>query len=77
LELFIIKRQIVQPKDYIKILRVVIDSKLKYREHVVRAASKGLEVALELKRLRGLSPATVQQLFTFTVVLVVDYTSNV
>jgi len=54
-----------------------MDSKLKYREHVIRVASKGLEVALELKRLRGLSPATARRLFTSIVVPVVDYASNV
>lgn len=54
-----------------------MDSKLKYREHVARAAAKGLEAALELKRLRGLSPATARRLFTSTVAPVVDYASNV
>ena len=48
-----------------------------YREHIARAASKGLEAAIELKRLRGLSPATARQLFTATVASVVDYASNV
>ena len=76
-EPFTIKGQIVQPKDHVKILGVVMDSKLKYREHVARAASKGLEAALELKRLRGLSPATARRLFTSTVAPVVDYASNV
>ena len=32
---------------------------------------------MELRRLRGLSPATAQQLFTSTVTSVVDYASNV
>ena len=76
-EPFIIKGQIVQPKDHVKILGVVMDSKLKYREHVASAASNGLEAALELKRLRGLSPATARRLFTSTVAPVVDYASNV
>lgn len=54
-----------------------MNAKLKYREHMARAASKGLEAAIELKRLRGLSPATIRQLFTATVTSVVDYASNV
>jgi exonuclease III len=74
---FIIKGQTVQPKHYVKILGVLMDDKLKYKEHVARAASKGLEAAMELRRLRGLSPATARQLFTSTVVPVVDYASNV
>jgi ribonuclease HI/exonuclease III len=76
-EPFIIKGQVVQPKDHVKILGVVMDAKIKYKEHIARAASKGLEAALELKRLRGLSPATARQLFTATVAPVVDYASNV
>ncbi|KGO53502.1 hypothetical protein PEX2_061100 [Penicillium expansum] len=74
---FTIKGQTVEPKDYVKILGVLMDTKLKYKEHIARAASKGLEAAMELRRLRGLSPATARQLFTSTVAPVVDYASNV
>lgn len=65
------------PKDYVKILGVLMDAKLKYKEHIARAASKGLEAAMELRRLRGLPPSTVRQLFTPTVTPAVDYASNV
>jgi ribonuclease HI/exonuclease III len=74
---FIIKGQAVQPKESVKILGVIMDAKLKYREHMARAASKGLEAVIELRRLKGLSPATARQLFTATVTPVVDYASNV
>ncbi|EAQ85578.1 hypothetical protein CHGG_06831 [Chaetomium globosum CBS 148.51] len=74
---FTIKGQIVKPQDHVKILGVLMDTKLKYKEHIWRAASKGLEAAMELKRLRGLSPSTARQLFTCTVAPVVDYASNV
>ncbi|KAJ6045702.1 uncharacterized protein N7446_012566 [Penicillium canescens] len=74
---FTIKGQTVEPKDHVKILGVLMDTKLKYKEHIARAASKGLEAAMELRRLRGLSPATARQLFTSTVAPVVDYASNV
>jgi ribonuclease HI len=76
-EPFIIKGETVEPKDHVKILGVIMDTRLKYKEHVARAASKGLEAAMELRRLRGLSPATARQLFTATVAPVVDYASNV
>ncbi|KAJ5101079.1 hypothetical protein N7456_007131 [Penicillium angulare] len=76
-ELFTIKGQTVVPKDHVKILGVLMDTRLKYKEHIARAASKGLEAAMELRRLRGLSPATARQLFTSTVAPVVDYASNV
>ena len=76
-EPFTIKGQAVRPKDHVKILGVVMDAKLKYKEHMARAASKGLKAVMELKRLRGLSPATARQLFAATVAPVVDYASNV
>jgi hypothetical protein len=31
-----------------------MDAGLKYKEHIARAASKGLKAAMELKRQRGL-----------------------
>jgi hypothetical protein len=54
-----------------------MDTRLKYKEHIARAAAKGLEAAMELRRLRGLSPATVRQLFSSTVAPIVDYAANV
>jgi hypothetical protein len=76
-EPFTVKGQTVEPKNKVKILGVLMDTRLKYKEHIARAASKGLEAAMELRRLRGLSPATARQLFTATVAPVVDYASNV
>ena len=62
---FTIKGQVVQPKEHVKILGMIMDTKLNYKKHIARAASKGLEAAMELRRLRGLSPATARQLFTY------------
>ncbi|CEJ62807.1 Putative Remark: Mars [Penicillium brasilianum] len=74
---FTIKGQPVVPRDHVKILGVLMDTRLKYKEHIARAASKGLEAAMELRRLRGLTPATARQLFTSMVAPVVDYASTV
>ncbi|EAQ90422.1 hypothetical protein CHGG_02357 [Chaetomium globosum CBS 148.51] len=49
---FTIKGQIVEPQDHVKILGVLMDTKLKYKKHIWRAASKGLKAAMELKHLR-------------------------
>ncbi|KAK8070343.1 hypothetical protein PG994_006959 [Apiospora phragmitis] len=76
-EPFVIKGRTVQPKDHVKILGVIMGTKLKYKEHIARAATKGLEAVMELRRLKGLSPATARQLFTATVAPVLDYASNV
>lgn len=59
---FTIKGQPVGPKDHVKMLGVLMDNRLKYKEHIARAASKGLDAAMELRRLRGLSAATARRL---------------
>ncbi|RKK24129.1 hypothetical protein BFJ67_g16781 [Fusarium oxysporum f. sp. cepae] len=63
-EPFIIKGERVFPKDQVKILGVIMDSRLHYKQHISRAATKGLEAAMELKRLKGMAPSTTRQLFT-------------
>ncbi|KAH7465291.1 hypothetical protein FOMA001_g17200 [Fusarium oxysporum f. sp. matthiolae] len=76
-EPFTIRGQLVRPKTQVKVLGVIMDSGLKYKEHIARAATKGLKAVMELQRLRGLTPRTARQLFTATVAPVVDYASNV
>jgi hypothetical protein len=72
-----IKGEAVAPRESARILGVVIDSKLWYKQHIARAATKGLAAAIALKRLQIVSPSMVQQLFGSTVAPVVDYASNV
>jgi ribonuclease HI len=72
-----VKGQQIRPKKKVKILGVVMDSQLRFKQHIARAGSRGLEAALALRRLRGLSPATSRQLFTAAVAPVVDYASTV
>ena len=74
---FTIKGQEVHPQAKVEILGLIMDARLKYKEHVARAASKGLKAAKTLKRLKGLSPATARQLFTAMMAPAVNYTSNV
>jgi exonuclease III len=76
-EPFAIRGQLVRPKTQVKVLGMIMDAGLKYKEHIARAATKGLKAAMELQRLRGLTPRTARQLFTATVAPVVDYASNV
>lgn len=54
-----------------------MDSRLKFRQHVAMAASRGPDAAMELKRLQGLSAKTARQLFMATVTPAVHYASNV
>lgn len=74
---FTIQGQTVQPKGSAKILGVIVDTELRYREHLARAATRGLRAAMALKRLRTLSPTTARLLYVSTVAPVMDYASNV
>lgn len=74
---FTIKGETIAPAETAKILGVIMDSGLRYREHIGKATTKGLLAAMALKRLRLLSPSTARQLFGATVAPVVDYASNV
>lgn len=72
-----IKGQAVAPRDHVKILGVIMDTRLTYKQHIARASTKGLEAATKLKRLRGLSAATARQQFASTVIPLADYAANV
>ena len=74
---FTIKGQQVTPQQSTKILGVVMDSQLRFKQHIARAATRGLKAAMALRRLCGLRPSTSRQLFTSMVVPVVDYASSV
>lgn len=72
-----IKGKLVFPKTEAKILGVIMDLELRYWKHIAEAATKGLNAALALRRLKMLSPSTARQLFGATVAPVMDYASNV
>lgn len=72
-----VKGEEIRPAPSVKILGLVMDSRLRYQEHTARAATRGLRAAMALKRLRGLSPSVTRKLFNATVAPVVDYASPV
>ncbi|KAJ6436835.1 reverse transcriptase [Purpureocillium lavendulum] len=74
---FWIKGTEVKPKASAKILGVIMDSGLRYQEHMARAAQKGVTAAMNLRRLKLLSPRVARQLFLATVAPAMDYASNV
>jgi hypothetical protein len=51
-----IKGKTFRPKATANVLGVVPDRELGYKQHITEAAAKGLSAAMQLKRLRGLSP---------------------
>ena len=74
---FIIKGERVKPKQDVKILGLIMDSKLNYKKHIVERASKSLQAAMALRHLQAISLTTARQLFEVTVALVMNYASNV
>jgi len=58
--LFIIKGKIVVLGYIAKILGVVIDAELWYKQYIAKVAIKGLIAAIALKRLRIVSPLTAR-----------------
>jgi hypothetical protein len=73
----VIKGEIVAPKSKAKLLSVIMDLELRYKNHIADTAAKGLKAALALKRLKAISPSSARQLFNATVVPIVDYASSV
>lgn len=71
------KQNMIDPNQSVKILGVIMDQGLRYREHVVGKADKAFEAALALKRLQGLRPASMRQLFLATVAPTMDYASPI
>ena len=54
-----------------------MDSQLRFKTHIMRAANRGLQAALALKRLHALSPTVARQLFHSAVTLTVDYGNTI
>ena len=63
--------------EVVKILAVVLDTRLSWSTQIAHAASKGNKAALALRRLKGLRLHTVRQLYISTVAPVLDYGSPV
>lgn len=74
---FLIKGDTVRPKESVKILGVIMDSELRYKQHIAWTAAKGLVAALALRRLKMLSPRAARQLFVATVAPIMDYAASV
>ncbi|GFG18024.1 probable RNA-directed DNA polymerase from transposon X-element [Aspergillus lentulus] len=67
----------VLARSAVKLLGIVLDQELRFRLHGAMAAKKGIQAALALKRLKGLTPKAARQLFTSTVTATVDYVASV
>ena len=65
----------IVPTESVKMLGVIMDQGLRFREHIVNKAAKAFKAALALKRLKGLRPMVSRQLINATVAPMMDYAS--
>lgn len=64
---------IVTPVQSQRVLGVILDSRLNFREHMASVKTRGMRSVLQLKRLKGLSPKASRQLLKATVFSRTDY----
>lgn len=69
------KQNTISPRQSVKMLGVIVNQGLRYREHVAGKADKDFKAAPALKRLQGLRSASMRQLFLATAAPVMDYAS--
>jgi len=71
------KNEGIAPTNSVKILGVVMDSTLRLKQHLARAAKRGLAATQAVKRLGNLRPTVVRQLVNSVVLPTIDYASAV
>lgn len=64
---------VIKNEPRIKILGIIFDQNLKYREHILRARDKGIKAVLALKQLKNLRPEVAKKLFYSKVSSITDY----
>jgi hypothetical protein len=70
---FVIKGREIEPKSSVKVLGLVTDTTLRYKEHIRETARKGTAATMQLRRLGMLPPWTARQLFVSTVAPTMDH----
>lgn len=66
----------IHPSNTVKILGVVLDKKLKMEDHIAKATTKAFKQCLAIKRLKGVRPRAMRQLYNAIVVPIIDYAAS-
>jgi hypothetical protein len=66
----------IAPKKSVKILGVTLDSGLSMNEHVSKAVSKAIGKCMALRKIRGVRPAQMRQMYIAAVVPTTDYAAS-
>lgn len=69
--------KIIAPKGSVKIRGVTLDSRLTMDEHVSKTVARAIGKCVALRRIRGVRPAQMRQLYTAAVVPTTDYAASV
>lgn len=70
-------RKVIQPSPKAKLLGVIFDQELRWKEYVQQAIKRATEVIMALSGLRHLRPGQMRQVYQACVTLVADYVSTV
>lgn len=73
----VINGRIIKPSPTAKLLGVIFDQGLRWKEHVQQAIKRATKVSIALDGLRHLRPEQTRQLYQACVTPVVDYASTV
>ncbi len=68
-----IKEQKVLPVMKVKLLKIIMNSKLRYRTYMALAVTKELKIIMTLKRLQMISSSMTRQLFICMMTSVMNY----
>jgi len=71
------KGEDIKPTGAAKILGVIMDPSLKYRQHLARASKRAVAAAQAVSRMRNTRHSTTRKLVNSMVLPVVDYVSVV
>jgi hypothetical protein len=71
------KGKTVEPSSTAKLLGVIFDHELRWKDHVQQAIKRAIKVSIALGRLRYLRPEQMRQLYQACVTPAVDYASTV
>ena len=68
--------QRISPSATVKVLGVTLDSKLTMDEHIAQVASRAMGKCMALRKIRGVRPIQMRQLYMATVVPATDYAAS-
>jgi hypothetical protein len=60
----------------VKVLGVILDTKLVIDEHISKATTKGFKAYLSLQAIKGVRPTQIRQLFRSCVLPIIDYAAS-